>query len=134
VSSSICARSHTNYPYLIIRVFAAIYQREYIEFRVGPPAVRIANRHCSVQHPAPFEITGKVSSACRALLIAGVQDAVRRLPFRMCLIWGEASCTYVETDSTDGSAYPPSGGCQMGELDFKAQHYPPLEADSRAPA
>ena len=126
MSSPTPVDSHLRYPYLIIRVFAAFYQLEHIAIRFGPPAVDIANRHCFVQHPVPFKAKGILSSACRALLIAGVQDAVRRLPFRMCIVWAAESCTYVEPDSIDGSTHPPSGGFQPLELDFKAQHYRPV--------
>ena len=115
------------YPYLVVRVFVAFYQREHIDFRVGSPAVHVAYRRSFVQHPAPFDANGIVSPACRALLIAGVQGAVRQLPFRMCIVWGANSCTYVEKDSIDESAHPPSGGSLPVALEFKAQHFKPSE-------
>jgi hypothetical protein len=48
------------YPYLVVRIFAAVYQREGIEIRVCPPAVEIVNRRCTVQHPEPFAAEGTV--------------------------------------------------------------------------
>jgi hypothetical protein len=33
-----------DFPYLVVRVFAALYQRERIRFAVGEPAVEIVNR------------------------------------------------------------------------------------------
>jgi hypothetical protein len=129
------AGTNTRYPYLVVRVFVAFYQRESISIFIGLPTVHIANRHCYVQHPTPFEADGTISPAGRALLIAGVQDAVRQLPFRMCIVWGPNSCTYVETDSIDESAHPPSGGSQQVALEFKAHHYSPsvLAADNQTP-
>lgn len=120
--------SDRTYPYLIVRIFTAIYQRERIAFCIGPPVVEIVNRSCFVQHPAPFAADGTVSPACRALLLAGVQDAVRRLPFRMCVVWAAQACTYVETDSMFDSDQPASGGSQPIELQFKPQHFEPDES------
>lgn len=51
-----------------------------------------------------------MSAGCRALLLAGVQEAVRRLKFRMCVIWLPTVCSYVENDSIDDGIEPPSGG------------------------
>jgi len=109
------------------RTKTAIYQRERIAFRIGPPVVEFVNRRCSVQHPAPLETDGSVSLACRALLLFGVQDAVRRLPFRMCVVWAAKSCTYVEVDSMSDSDQPPSGGALPVELEFKPQHFEPTQ-------
>jgi hypothetical protein len=119
--------STATYPYLIVRIFTAIYQRERIRIRVGSPAVEFVNRRCFVQHPVPFAVDGTLNSACRELLILGVQAAVRRLGFRMCIVWAESSCTYVETDRINESAEPLSGGSVPVELKFKPQHYEPIE-------
>jgi hypothetical protein len=124
------ADSSTNtvtYPHLVVRIFAAVYQREGIEIRVGPPAVEIVNRRCAVQHPEPFAADGTISAACRALLIQGVQSAVRQLRFRICIVWAETRCTYVETDSTHEGTEPPSGGVLPGELAFMPQRYEPVQ-------
>jgi len=129
--------SSATYPYLVIRIFYAIYERERIRIRVGPPAVEFVNRRCFVQHPMPFAADGTVSPACRELLILGVQAAVRRLRFRMCIVWAESSCSYVETDRINESREPPSGGSAPGsapfELEFKPQRYEPAEASSDDP-
>jgi len=125
VSAHAPVASKPRYPYLVVRIFVAFYQRERIDIRVGPPAVEFVNRRCFVQHPAPVEDDGTVSAACRAVLIEGVQAAVRRLPFRMCVVWSERDCTYVETDAIFESAQPPCGGVQPVELDFQQQRYEP---------
>lgn len=118
-------RRNTKYPFLIVRIFAAWYQRETIAVRVGPPAVEFVNRSCFIRHPAPFESDGTVSPACRELLLAGVLDAVRRGPFRMCVVWGPGICSYVETDGVFDSTVPPSGGVLPVELEFKPRGYEP---------
>jgi len=121
------------YPYLIVRVFAALYQPERIRIRVGMPAVDIVHGRCCVQHPSPFEPDGSISPACRLLLVAGVQDAVKRGPFRMSIVWAPRSCTFVETDGTHDSANPPSGGHQGLVLEFKAFHFSPDVRMARDP-
>jgi len=113
------------YPYLVIRVFSAFYQREAVEFRIGKPAVNVENSHCYVQHPTPFSADGRMSSDCRALLIAGVQAAVRSLKFRICIVWTSGSCTYVEADAVFDASKAPSGGEQSVTLEFAPQYYDP---------
>lgn len=117
--------SAAQYPYLVVRIFTAIYQREHVRIRVGPPAVEFVNRRCFVQHPVPYAADGTLNPACRELLILGMQTAVRRLGFRMCIVWANSSCTYVETDRINESGEPPSGGSVPVELEFKPQLYRP---------
>lgn len=74
------------FPYLIVRIYSAVYQREGIEIRYGMPAVGIHHHGTFVRHPAPFATDGELSESCRALLLARVQEAVIRLRFRMCVI------------------------------------------------
>jgi len=107
------------YPHLVVRIFAAVYQRERIRVQVGPEAVEIIAGRCLVQHPAPLLPDGTMSPACRELLIAGVQSAVRQRHLRMCIVWAPTSCTYVEPDSTSDTAPPPSGGDQGVRLEFE---------------
>jgi hypothetical protein len=113
------------FPYLIVRTFYGVYQRERIQIRVGPPAVEIANRRCSVQHPSPRAADGRISAPCRDLLLSGVQHAVRGLHWRMCVVWAEAACTYVETDKLVESADVPSGGVVAFDLKFAAPTFFP---------
>jgi hypothetical protein len=114
------------YPYLVVRIFAAVYQREKIWVFKGPPAVDIVARRCFVQHLAPLLSDGTLSPDCRRLLVAGVEAAVRQLrSLRMCIVWAPTSCTYVQADSTFDSAEPPSGGDQGVYLQFAPQHYKP---------
>jgi hypothetical protein len=108
------------YPRLVVRIFPAFYQQEAIEIRVGPPAVDVVNHRCRMQYPTPRATDGRITPECRALLIAGVQSAVRRLKLRMCILWSPASCTYVEADLVSDATAPPSGGELPGNLEFKA--------------
>ena len=115
------------YPYLIVRVFAAFYQREAVQVRVGSPEVEVARGRCAVQHPMPLAVDGTMGESCRTLLIQGVQAAVRQLRFQICIVWEETRCTYVEADSIREHTEPPSGGVPPSELEFKPQHYEPVE-------
>jgi hypothetical protein len=119
------AGSPPPYPHLVVRLIATVYQNERIRISVGPPAVEVVNRQCVVSHPAPFAADGSMSLACRALIIDGVQAAVRKLRLRMCVVWGPSACTYVEADSVREHAEPPSGGIRSVNLEFKPLLYAP---------
>ena len=114
------------YPHLIVRIMATVYQHQSIQIRVGTPKVEVVNGHCAVQHPAPFAADGTVGTACRALLIAGVQTAVRAVGLRMCIVWAPKDCTYVEANSIHEFAEPPSGGVRTVNFEFQPQRYEPL--------
>lgn len=113
------------YPRLVVRIFPAFYQRESIDIRVGPASVDVANRRCRVQHPTPRATDGSITAECRALLIAGVQAAVRRSNLRMCILWTPASCTYVEADTVIDAQEAPGGGEVPVNLQFEPQRYDP---------
>jgi len=103
-----------SYPYLVIRFMAAVYQRENLQVRIGVPEFHIGYRSSFVQYPAPYAEDGSISPACRAFLLDGVLDAVRRLKFRMCVVWKKGTCTFVERDGQiKDSDDPPSGGVPL---------------------
>jgi len=116
---SVAAR--LRYPYLVVRLMSAVFQREDITLHPGSPSVHIGHRDTFVHHPQPFDADGAVSADCRALLIAGTLEAVQRTRFRMCLVWAADSCTFVEFDgSVKHSDDPPSGGLGTGGVGGKA--------------
>lgn len=103
-----------DYPYLVIRLMSAVYQREPIEIRQGTSRVHIGHRTTYVQHRSPRTPEGQVSEECRLLLLQGVREAVRRLKHRMCVVWQHNSCSFVESDGTiNESGDPPSGGATL---------------------
>lgn len=132
------------YPYLVVRMMAAVYQREQIEIRIGEPLVHVGYRSSFVSHPAPFDATNQFSAACRQLLIVGVLDAVRRTRFRICIVWASEECTFVERDgSVLEHDAPPSGGFGSGgvggiplptEIDFARSPVPYVECAQRRPS
>lgn len=103
------------FPYLVVRLMATVYQREDIEFRVGEPAAEIHARRSFVQHPRPFNADGSLSEECRTLLVNTVLEASARLRFRMCLVWEADASTYVEPDgSVVNRRGRPAGGVGDG--------------------
>jgi hypothetical protein len=126
LNSAECTTGRTIYPYLVIRVFAAVYQRERIRIQTGPPLVELVYRRSVVQHPVPFAADGTtLNPDCRALLTHGVQAAVRGLGFRMWIVWAKSSCTSVEADRMS-PAGEPSGGLPVA-IEFTPQHHEPTE-------
>lgn len=132
------------YPYLVVRMMAAVYQREQIEIRIGEPLVQVGYRSSFVSHPTPFDTANHVSAACRQLLIDGVLEAVQRTRFRMCIVWAAEECTFVERDgSVLERDAPPSGGYGSGgvggtplptEIDFGRSPVPYVECEQRRPS
>ena len=103
-----------SYPYLVIRIYSAVYQRESIDIRQGDPSVHIGPRCTYVQHPSPWYPESELSLGARQLLLQGVSEAVTRLGFRMCVVWGKESCSFVERNGIiNESTEPPSGGVAL---------------------
>ena len=104
----------TQYPFLVVRIYSTVYQREQIEIRQGEPAVKIGAGKSYVQHPEPWLLNNEISEGCRALLLVGVVSAVNTTGFRMCIKWGEDTCCYVEHNGViNESSQSPSGGIAM---------------------
>ena len=104
----------TQYPYLVVRIMSAFYQRERIDVRQGEPAVQIGTGKSFVQHPEPWLDANAISEGCRNLLLKGVIAAVDRTKFRMCIVWDKESCSFVERDGViNESTESPSGGVNL---------------------
>lgn len=99
------------FPYLVIRWMAAVYGRKDFIFVVGDHKFSMNQRSIEVTHPAPFDHTEQIAADCKSLILKGVLEAVKTSRFRMCVVWGPKSCTYVESDGNfNHSSEPPSGG------------------------
>lgn len=103
------------FPYIVVRLMATVYQREDIDFRVGEPAAEIHARRSFVQHPEPFNADGSLTEGCRQLLVDTLLAASVRLRFRMCVVWEADSSTYAEPDgSVVHRRGRPTGGVGSG--------------------
>jgi len=104
----------SRFPYLVVRIMGAVFQYETIAVGEGKPEVSVGCRRTRVLHPRPFEEDGTISGACRELLIRGVKETVEKTGFRMCIVWGEHSCSYVEKGGEIiESTEKPSGGFSL---------------------
>lgn len=126
-----------SYPYLVIRLCPAVYQREEITISEGVPSARVAWRNTQLSHPAPYNSYGQITESAKAALIEGVLAAVRRTNFRMCIVWSKEACTFVERyGRIEHKDEPPSGGYGSGgvggqPLPFEiAFDRPPLPAEA----
>lgn len=120
------------YPYLVVRIMPAVYQRERIDVRIGEPSVAISPNRTYVQHPEPITDDGSMSVGCRTLLLNAIKEAVNRTKFRMSVIWGEGDVSYVEHDgSIKASTVIPSGGIQLpNKLAFDQRVVTDFQKDS----
>ncbi len=102
------------YPYLIIRLMPAVYQRHQITVYRGEPSVEISHDKNFVRHPEPITDDGAITPDCRTLILNAVLEVVKRGPFRMAVVWGEKEVSFVERDgSINESTEPPSGGVPL---------------------
>jgi len=123
IPSEQLSNSTAEYPYLVVRIMNAVYQRERIDIRQGEPAVLIGAGKCYVQHPEPRTVGNEISEGCRALLLAAVSTSVDKTKFRMSVVWGKSSTSYVERDGViNESSVIPSGGVELpNKLGFDAE-------------
>lgn len=104
----------SEYPYLVVRLMAGVYQRERIDIRKGEAAVHIGHGSCFLRHPDPFDERGVMREGCRTLLLEGVLAAVLRTRLRMCVVWAADKSSFVELDRTiKESNSIPSGGFML---------------------
>jgi len=102
------------YPYLVIRLMPAVYQRHQITVYRGEALAKISHDKNFVQHPEPITDEGVITPGCRKLILDAVFEAVTRTKFRMAVVWGEEEASYVEPDgSINESTEPPSGGVPL---------------------
>lgn len=99
----------SQYPLIVVKL-GPVFQIERVAVRAGPPMAAIAYRGSFVQYPEPLDAEGELSAAARQLLLAAVQDAVRRFRHRMCIVWSRERCSYVERDGVNESTSLPEGG------------------------
>jgi hypothetical protein len=106
----------TVYPYLVVRLMAAAYQREKISVRIGPQRAHIGFGDSHVHHPSPFETDGNLSAGCRTLLVPAAFEAMRRTRHRMCIVWSDNRCTFVELDGShlESTELPVAGFSTQG--------------------
>lgn len=104
----------SRFPYLVVRIMTSVFQYETIAIGEGEPEVRIGCRCTLLRHPEPYAVDGGIGSEARALLIRGVKECVQNTGFRMCIVWGEQSCSYVEKGGeVIESTERPSGGFSL---------------------
>ena len=102
------------YPYLIIRLMPAVYQRHQITVYRGEPLVKISHDKNFVRHPEPITDDGAITPDCRTFILNAILEVVKRGPFRMAVVWGQKEVSYVERDgSINESTEPPSGGVPL---------------------
>jgi hypothetical protein len=113
-----CARGEQGFPYIVIRLAAAVYQCERLAISRGTPSVRIAPKNSQLSHPGVDEASRSLNDDARRFLEVAVLGAVQRNGTRMSVVYSADECVYLERDSSvNRSSEPPSGGISFS-LDF----------------
>ncbi len=114
------------YPYLIVRLTPGFYARAQIVF-VPDTTVKPARKALTLEFPQPF-VEGRLTDRCKEVLIEVVKHEVRRTQYRMCIVFGEADCIFVEPDgATRFSDEPPTFEIQLPSGEWVNIKLPPLE-------
>ncbi|MEE1878166.1 hypothetical protein [Altererythrobacter litoralis] len=109
-----CARGEQGFPYIVIRLAAAVYQCERLSLSNGSPSARIAHKNSQLIHPGVDEATGALDADARRFLEVTALNAVQKFGFRMSVIYAADDCVFLEPDgSINRSKEPPSGGLSL---------------------
>lgn len=104
------AGTNLPFPYLVVRLFATVYQRIPIYFVAGAPSFLLRTDACILRLGSPPLTVGNITPETRQRLIEEVQNAVGKSKLRMCIVWSATSCTYVEERYVTEQREAPSGG------------------------
>lgn len=109
---NIAPESTVEYPYLVIRLQAAVYDKRRIVFAQTPGA---SDGHAFLlQWPQSFDRTRALPSAVRLALIEQVKGASKQSGFRMCIVVSQDESLYVEPDGrVESMSTAPSGGIAL---------------------
>lgn len=109
-----CARGEQGFPYIVIRLAAAVYQCERLALGHGSPSARIAHKNSQLIHPGVDEATGALDDDARRFLEVTALNAVQKFGFRISVVYAAEDCVFLEPDgSINWSKEPPSGGLPL---------------------
>lgn len=107
-------RSGEAFPYFVVRLMAAVYQREIVTVDQGPALAVIKHKGSRLSHPGIADNSRAISDAAKSFFEAALVRQVRRTKHRMCVVWGPDECTFVEPNGDiQRKSAPPLGGFLM---------------------
>ena len=102
------------FPYLVVRLMAAVYYRYPIEF-VHNGNANPDPEALTVFESDPFDADGKLTLESKRKLIEVVSFEARETGLRMCVVFGPMEAVYVEPEGAiREAARPPVGGVDIG--------------------
>lgn len=106
----------TEYPHIIVRLMPAMYSRCPIIFKdkaeegEEPYKIRGSDKPMIILNSCPYTKTGRINKKARAEIISATLSEVKRIGFRMCVVFSKSGCVYCEPDgSTEKSSESPNG-------------------------
>lgn len=101
------------YPYVVLRVMAAVYIQRTVRFGEVPAEEPVNNADIVIHCPAAFK-RGRLTAEARRLLIEEVTARVVSKGFSQCIVFGPQSALYIESSGTAKlSRQPPGGGVRL---------------------
>lgn len=102
------------FPYLVVHLMPAVYNRYPIEFAWSGNTNSIPEA-LTLFEPNPFDKSGELTAECRRKLIEVVSFEARETGLRMCVVFGPNEVVYVEPEGViQEAAQPPVGGVDIG--------------------
>ena len=89
------------YPYVVVRIMAAVYSRRAVEFVASSEAVLETSSRTIVIQDDEAASTNVVGGAAKQKLIERVLADVKRTGFRMCCVFGPTDCAFCEPDGSE---------------------------------
>ncbi len=102
------------FPYLVVRLMAAVYYRYPIEFAWNGNTSSISEALILFE-PNPFDADRKLTLESKRKLIEVVSFEARETGLRMCVVFGPMEAVYVEPEGAiQEAAQPPVSGGDIG--------------------
>ena len=104
------------YPHVVVRYMATVYAQFGVKFvESGEEASKLDTVEDAfvVVYPRPYTVDEQLTPEARKALVEVVQCASQKTNHRMCVVFGEQDCVFVEPNGTaKTSIEPPSGRIQ----------------------
>ena len=104
------------YPRITVRYLPAVYAQfgvKFVESKDAASKLDTVEDAFVVVYPRPYTVDEQLTPEARKALVEVVQCASQKTKHRMCVVFGEQDCVFVEPDGTAKlSTEPPSGGIQ----------------------
>lgn len=110
------------YPYVVIRLMAAVYMNRKVEFvESGAAPLALGDKTFRIEYPGQaFTDDGVIFPAALACLKLEVRKFMQNNRFRCCIVLAADDSIFLEHDGSENrSNEPPSGGVGLSKVEVQ---------------